>query len=254
MADDRRRHDHDHQGDVRRRRRGTTTTAAGDDRCRGRPSHGRPRPPRGRSPRGRTTTAAGDDCRGGRMPRGTITAEDEPCGDIRHGGRPRSSRETTAAEDGSSGDAGAGNTGAGGHGRKETRAQGCGGARTGTGGRGVWGSGTWTQWVAAVRGRRDAAARGRSAARRGTRGGEDGRTGARRRRAATPLLPCTMPLSHGTWGALARRRRHGELRLAAARRLAIDGGPVSCGRRRPRILPSLTLQHLGDGGGSTSRG
>ena len=214
--------DHDHHGDVRR--------------------GGGPRPPQG-------TTAAEDECPGERSPRRTNPAGTSATVDDhdRRGRRPplRTEVRVTRAR---------GNTGAGGPGRKETRAQGCGGARTGTGGREVWGSWTWARWGAAVRGRRDAAAWGRSAARRGTRGGEDGRTGARRRRAATPLLPCTMPLSHGTWGALARRRRHGELRLAAARRLAIDGGPVSCGRRRPRILPSLTLQHLGDGGGSTSRG
>ena len=179
------------------------------------------------------------------MPRGTIAAEDERCGDVRRGGRPRSSRETTAAEDRSSGDAGAGE-----HGRRETRAQRNTGARKrwredrngGSGGRGRERDGG-----PRTRRRGDTAARRRSAARRGAQGGGDGRTWTLGHGDATPLLSSTMPQSHGTWGAAARRRpwpgpascgwrrpgvsrseAPGVSQLAAARRLAVDGGPAPC--------------------------
>ena len=194
------------------------------------------------------------------MPRGTIAAEDERCGDVRRGGRPRSSRETTATEDRSSGDAGAGE-----HGRRGTRAQ----RNTGVGKR--WredrngestGRGRERDGGPRTRRRGDTPARRRSAARRGAQGGGDGRTWTLGCGDATPLLSSTMPLSHGTWGAAARRRPWpGVLRLAAsrrlvvggARRLAVGGGPASRGRRRPSVLPSVTPRHLGDLG-STSRG
>ena len=164
------------------------------------------------------------------MPRGTITAEDEPCGDIRHGGRPRSSRETTAAEDGSSGDAGAGK-----HGRRGTREKGNTGAgkwwredRNGrSGGRGVGDVGAMGGGGAGTPGRGGA----------GTQCSKEGDTGrggwahrgaeAQSRHAAASVHDAVVARNVGRAGT-----------AAAARRIAVGGGPASRDRRRPGVLRS----------------